>query len=578
VGIGGGDTAVEFRLGSPTSLGGQVIDDDGDPVAGVRVSVHEWRHSQTLQWETRTGTDGRFEWADAPADYVTLRFEKAGFLEGAPVPFRATDGEKTVTLTRTRRVVIRGSVIDAETREPVGSFTIRRGSLDRDGTPHASPRAPADEFRNGEFQIFSGRDESHTVLRVDADGYTPQIAHVSLGDSAEVECRVALRAGVGPNGTLALPDGQPLQGATVTLLWTAEPQTSHGNRPTAVLSVVTDADGRFSFPAQIDPWIIFAEHETGYVEVTPEQLAAEPYVVLRPWGRIEGVCTVGAQGGAGETIECHPVTLRGRRRATTWRHQTTTTDAEGRFVFEKVHPGTIGVRRVIRLSREAHVGRFARANETEAQVAPGQTVRLMLAPEGRPVTGRVVPSAESNVDIVYLRLSGHLTRVVTPQKPENWDRMSDQERAAWLAGYRSADAKDARRRASRQYSLAFDAYGNFVVDDAVPGRYRLEITARGTGGTRRVNEQTQRNVVVPAPPPESPRTLLDLGEFELGVIDRSEDARWLRTGGAKSRPGSPAKWLSSPVARVVQAAALCGLVGGLVLLRHRRKRASARRR
>ena len=57
---------LELKLGLPRTIAGLVVDPQGKPLAGVQVLVDGWRGFRTLDWETKTGPDGRFRWDDAP--------------------------------------------------------------------------------------------------------------------------------------------------------------------------------------------------------------------------------------------------------------------------------------------------------------------------------------------------------------------------------------------------------------------------------------------------------------------------------------------------------------------------------
>ena len=75
----------------------------------------------------------------------------------------------------------------------------------------------------------------------------------------------------------------------------------------------------------------------------------------------------------------------------------TRTDAQGRFVFDRVIPGASEVSRVVVTEfgngMQQHMGCW----QEPVDVAPGQTVLVRIGGKGRPVVGRVVLQAAPGV-------------------------------------------------------------------------------------------------------------------------------------------------------------------------------------
>ena len=62
----------------------------------------------------------------------------------------------------------------------------------------------------------------------------------------------------------------------------------NGNDQWPDQKVLTDGEGRFSFPAQFERYTLIAANDRGYREVTlePEQQPGD--LVLKPWAHVEG--------------------------------------------------------------------------------------------------------------------------------------------------------------------------------------------------------------------------------------------------------------------------------------------------
>ena len=78
-----GTPPVEIKLGSPRTIKGHVVDQRGNPIAGVHVAVDGWGGFSVLDWRSETGSDGRFQWDEAPRDPVWITAYKEGFIDVA---------------------------------------------------------------------------------------------------------------------------------------------------------------------------------------------------------------------------------------------------------------------------------------------------------------------------------------------------------------------------------------------------------------------------------------------------------------------------------------------------------------
>ena len=70
-------------------------------------------------------------------------------------------------------------------------------------------------------------------------------------------------------------------------------------------------------------------------------------MTIQPWGRIEGTLHIGKRPGAGEPISLSYDQEGDTPGAIPWWSGEVKADDSGRFVFERVKPGTVHVARVI---------------------------------------------------------------------------------------------------------------------------------------------------------------------------------------------------------------------------------------
>jgi hypothetical protein len=273
---------------------------------------------------------------------------------------------------------------------------------------------------------------------------------------------------------------------------------------------VTDAAGSFALPAVLASPTLVAVHETGFAECTSETLEQTGKMVLRPWGRIEGVMKFGTKPApAGELV------MLGHRQFGPggfnydWDVFKTETDDQGRFEFAYVPPGE---RQVVRLIPQG--GRsWSHGDSTQVTVKPGATSQVVQGGRGRPVIGRLKPSDPARE--VEWNQGHHSLMTKWPQPPKPFS--SPEEARAWN---NSPEGK-AARETTRQYSPKFAEDGSFRVENVAAGTYDLRLHFYEAGedgrGMRNSVGGVQREVVVPDIPGGVSDVPLDLGEITLPV-------------------------------------------------------------
>ena len=333
------------------------------------------------------------------------------------------------------------------TGRPIERFTVVHGNYyrlsNRDGAlrnvnwERGGPRA---DFAGGTYEVeYSHPLVAAVAVRIEAQGYRPATSEPFRMEAGDVAFDARLEPGVGPSGVVHGPDGRPLAGAAVILSTKSlRAQLYNGKfHEGAYPRVLTGADGRFSFPAQTEPFRVFVDHDSGFAEADEKTLAGPSPLTIRPWGRIEGTVKIGTRPAAGVQIrlsetdnrwapnEAMPIT----------QAQQLTTDARGRYAFEHVIPARLSVSRIFTLERSSfHVGTGAGRTVT---VKPDRTTFVDLGGTGRPVVGRFALPAGIKAGTVFPYLNQTLERI-RPEPPYPVD-LSGKEREAWLTEWLATD-------------------------------------------------------------------------------------------------------------------------------------------
>ena len=278
----------------------------------------------------------------------------------------------------------------------------------------------------------------------------------------------------------------------------------------------TDGTGRFSVNPAIDPQGLIIVHDRGYAEVSLAQLAASGTVRLQAWGRLEGKLMLESRPGANEQVAARNYVRRysdaGRGfNFLSWRREATT-DAEGRFSFEKVPPGQCEVFRQEKVSHS----RFA-SHETRASIKAGAVAEVVLGGAGRPLAGTAVLPGAAGIDWRKVPI---MLRLKTGSEPGPRPRREDFSSAE---AYIAADERFSQAiQARRQFGAVCDRDGSFRLPDVPAGTYELRIEARDS----KADSATPHDISDPSPvvaslvrdvvvPEGQSAEVLDLGTLEL---------------------------------------------------------------
>jgi hypothetical protein len=183
---------------------------------------------------------------------------------------------------------------------------------------------------------------------------------------------------------------------------------------------------------------------------------------LQPLGRVEGTIRVAGAPAAGHEFMFSMMNIGVNPDFDSHR---VTSDAEGKFAFEKIPPGEGQIVRLIKISPNS----WMHSHNTSVSIEPGQTTRVNFGDEGAVIKGQVrmeVPPGEGE----ELNFSGSLNT----KSPEFNHNFATPEEAN--AFYKS-DAWKEQMKQMKHYGVAVNADGTFSVDSIPPGEYTLSISA-----------------------------------------------------------------------------------------------------
>jgi len=506
---------VEFRLAPGRVFKARIVDEFDTPVRTARITVDMWQNRQTVDLSGSTDTRGRVTINSMPEGGMSGSIYKAGYMSMGGIQFVANGEEQTFVLRKS--ATITGTVIDAETKEPVERFDVTRG---QDG----GDRIYWQDYNviKGTVGGFSFRldQQGITAIKVESDEHLPTI--VSLGTNGVTHFDIELKKGTGPKGIVHAPDGQPAAGAQLMVLTPGGNLTmgagkfenySRDGRRVAE----TDALGSFSLRAYADGEKIITVHTNGYAETPFTNFVSGSTIKLQAWGTIEGVLNIGPHPGTNQSLMLTPGTMTGP--SSFWysfQDYRVITDDKGKFVISNAPPGE---RRIVRLI-QTDQNSWAHSQPTDVMVKAGEVTRLTMGGDGHLIIGQLTTSDPSLT--INWRNSGHHSLSSHPKPPPF---RTKEEYRAWE---RSPEAVEARKKA-RSYTVQMSDTGTFRIEDVVPGNYDLNIHLRepndGRGAMGKFLGSFTTNIVVPefVKGPNVPP--IDLGTLEVKVSAGNQSGR-----------------------------------------------------
>lgn len=448
-----------------------------------------------------------------------------------------------------------GTVVDAGTRKPLPTFTVTEGRKNSYNNRINWLLTRATSQSNGTFTVYLSRRPQPPAISIAAEGYLTKNSDVIT--TGETNFVFALTKGSGSAGVILEPDGDPATNVTVYLADAGQNgvYAGRGNQLMVREEIYpgtrrtkTDGTGHFSFPALPDAYAVIVLDTNGFAEVRAGDLATNAVLRLQRYARVEGQLFIGSQPGSNETVNLDraliPYADYPRDFPPLNLYLSTQTDADGKFVFERVPPIAVSVCHQPKV-RDRSEGVIPQSQTTGMALAPAETRRITLGGQGRLVIGRLnVTGYDGQID--FRAEVQSIETIATPPAGLP-DLMATG--AAFAAKLRSVDSDEARKAAlgehqkewedllkktrdfyqtpagldyyfaRRRYALNFATNGAFRIEDVPGGKYKLRLELHEPGGSQPFNQPLvgalTKEFMVPDSPGGRGNEPFDLGVLEL---------------------------------------------------------------
>jgi protocatechuate 3,4-dioxygenase beta subunit len=530
----------ELKLQHGKVLKLRIVGPNGNPIAKARVWLDTFERGPInlpdtkpapvqIEFNRETDNDGRLEWDSAPDQDLRFGISASGYMRSDDVTVRPDGAEHLITLSPA--LTISGTVRDASSGKPVPRFRIITGWSTWNPSDNTTNYQWSTidrfwlSFEEGKFHhcyeepVISRTADPAFVFKFEADGYAPFITRAVKATEGEVSFEVALRPGSTTPVTVLLPDGRPASGADVGLVFPGArlnlvPEGfSRDNVQSGGSLLLTDSQGRFNLAPDESITRVIAANAQGFGEASPSALAAEPTLILQPWGRLEGTYLSGGEGAA----NCELLFQYGQGAFDTVSSDFTAyqvkTDSEGRFAFSKVPPGK---HRLVRVITDKESGTSSWSSDhplSEVVIRSGETTVVTIGGSNYCVIARLKwPVELSPGTNAHVFASIHTTPGLTPPP----DALNNPQA---LAAWRALPEVKADLANRHYYGMTQKADGTWAADDVLPGSYTMTVSifrqmpAEAGGPKTLANAEVL--LTVPADPPTG---TLDLGEIPLQPI------------------------------------------------------------
>jgi protocatechuate 3,4-dioxygenase beta subunit len=382
----------------------RVVDEDGNPVPRADVWLDTFQNGPVdskepappqIDFQRQTDAQGRLQWAEAPDGELKFTVSADGYMRGGDYQCRADGTEHVATLQH--GLTISGTVSDAATGQPVPHFRIVAGNPNYDPITQTTNISWSTidrywlSFAGGSFQytwdeppVYGGDKDPEFVFKFEADGYAPYVSRVIKASERSVRFELRLTPAVSTEVTVLSPNNERAANADIGL---ASPGTrlslvpgglSRENVQSGGSLLMTDSAGHFALPPDQTIARIIATSPQGYGEATPAELAANPVIQLRPWGRLEGIYLINGKPAPASTLSLK------------YKHEDsemisfdvfafqTKTDHAGHFAFAQAPPGNFRVMVLYPFHDNMGHGGWSDGPSEPVTISPGATTTVTI--------------------------------------------------------------------------------------------------------------------------------------------------------------------------------------------------------
>ena len=256
---------------------------------------------------------------------------------GGNTKLSPSDKQQVITLQIPLKIT--GDVTDAQTGEPIESFSVLHGISFGDGQQVSWQSNVARQGKNGKYEFVLSYPRPGHHLRFDAIGYESKVSRKFTDDEGAVTFDVKLRPTTPVEGIVVDASGKPVANAYVVINTPGERAAVENGRigdSRDVTYATTNEAGRFELPSRGDEAAIVVLHDLGMKMIKCAEIGGGKLELI-PWATVKGTATRKNEAVKQEQVRYyHHV---GEETQFIF-SGATTTDDKGEFTLNRVPPDT----------------------------------------------------------------------------------------------------------------------------------------------------------------------------------------------------------------------------------------------
>ena len=478
--------ATDFSLKPGKKLQIQFVDESGNPIPNVYVSIESWRgckamynnrHPNVVESKIpwHSDSNGMYTWDWAPGDPVAFNFGARKYASRRNVELAAAEKPHEIKLNK--EMYLSGTVRD-EQGENLESFTVIPMTVLRSSTHER--RDDAFVAKDGFFEVDSNREGAGFQVKIEAEGYQTHVTKVyRIGDEFE-PLEIIMKAAEFLDYQVTDVDGEPAVGTQVLIAESNERLMLNYHKDlsnTFSRKISTNNKGMFKLEPATNPRTIIVRSEDGYREVADLPENPVNKIKLEPWYEVSA--KVQHFGKSKQSaISASPIRFIHDKSLHIQQRHFETANSEDTFVFKKLPRMPFSITFTESRELDPRERRYFIATEPKSD---SEEIRCDCKIDGQvELAGELaenVDLAKSKIEFrsktPSIRIPPELEKFIKNKRlePDQYDSVSEffVRSENWDALYPYAACFD-------KYSILLDEEGQFDLSAMRPGDYEMTVT------------------------------------------------------------------------------------------------------